>query len=161
MLSLPPEASHRACGPETERARRSGAAWPPGALGRELASAAPGGHAAPGPRPPRRTSAALDLRQSLLERGHEVGHGGGLLLLVRDLDRLALGLLAHDLLQALGVAVLVAVRVPRAGQGVDQRDRLVDLLLGRLVLLGRRRDVLGRAHLVVPKQRRQHEPVLA
>src|SRR5881392_1794667 len=98
---------------------------------RSTGSSPAGGRSTRGSKSARRM-ASLDGRERLLERRHEVGHGRALLLGLGRLDRLALALLADDALEALLVAVLVAVRVPVAGERLDQLDRLVELLLRRL-----------------------------
>ena len=79
MLCRPTRTTHRACGRATGACGRRAAAWPPGALGRELASAAPGGHDAARQGPLRRARVTGEIAGAIRgcarhRRAHEADH---------------------------------------------------------------------------------------
>src|SRR4051794_3525430 len=98
--------------------------------------------------------------ERLLQRGHDVRRRPALVArgLRRD-DLPALALALDHLEQPLAIAVLVLLGIPVARERLDQRDRRVELRLGRLAPAGV--DVLRRAHLVVKPHRRERQDAVA
>src|SRR4051794_31894191 len=99
--------------------------------------------------------------ERLLQRRHDVRRrAAGVAARLRRDDPPALALALDDLEQPLAVAVLVLRRIPVDAQRLHQRDRRVELRLGRLAAAAGV-DVLGRADLVVEAHRRERQHAVA